>query len=146
MPGRFRVAICKDMDFPDTIRGYDAAVMLVPAWDFEEDAWFHSRIAVLRGVENGTTVVRSARDGLLTVSDDRGRVLAEIPSASAPQTILEQIPTGPREATAYSVIGETFGWASLVFAIGAVGASVAWRRPAARQSSIASSDDISSQT
>ena len=47
------MAICKDMDFPDTIRN-DAHVglrlMAVPAWDSGVDAWIHARMAVLRAV------------------------------------------------------------------------------------------------
>ncbi|MGJ3507113.1 apolipoprotein N-acyltransferase [Enemella sp. A6] len=122
------VAICKDMDFPGTIRGYDAAVMLVPAWDFDADAWFHSRIAMLRGVENGTTVVRSARNGRLTVSDSRGRVLAEAPSGTPHQVLAAHIPNTPRATTLYSHIGDGFGWASLLFAIGVIGYAAFGRR------------------
>ena len=50
--------------------GVDA--MLVPAYDFDRDAWSHASMAVLRGVEGGFSVVRAARDGLLTVSDRYG--------------------------------------------------------------------------
>ena len=51
------VAICKDMDFVPLGREYAAAgagLMLVPAWDFRTDAWIHSRMAVVRGVEGGS--------------------------------------------------------------------------------------------
>jgi apolipoprotein N-acyltransferase len=34
-------------------------------------------MAVLRAVENGFGLARSARNGLLTLSDNRGRILAE---------------------------------------------------------------------
>jgi apolipoprotein N-acyltransferase len=34
-------------------------------------------MAVLRAVENGFALARSARNGLLTLSDNRGRILAE---------------------------------------------------------------------
>ncbi len=68
--------ICKDLDFPRTIRA-DAAkgvrLMGVPAGDFGADAWLHARIAVMRGVENGFALVRAANEGLVTVSDAEGR-------------------------------------------------------------------------
>lgn len=71
--------ICKDMDFPRTIR-LDAAhgvrLMGVPAGDFNRDAWIHGRMAIMRGVENGFAVVRAASNGLVTASDDRGRLIA----------------------------------------------------------------------
>ena len=68
----YGVAICKDMHFASLGRGFgarDAGVMLVPAWDFHHDGWMGANMTKLRGVENGFVVVRSARDGLLSVSD-----------------------------------------------------------------------------
>lgn len=111
----YALAICKDMDFAGTIRGYggaDATLMLVPAWDFGDDAWFHSRIAVLRGVETGIPVARSARDGLLTLSDANGRIAAEVASADAVQVLLAAVPAAGAE-TLYTSIGDTFGWTVL---------------------------------
>lgn len=64
------MAICKDLDYPQWLRNYrDVNLLFVPARDFEVDGWQHSRMAVMRGVENGFTVVRAARQGRLTVSD-----------------------------------------------------------------------------
>jgi apolipoprotein N-acyltransferase len=110
---RFGVAICKDMDFPDLARRYaGVAMLLVPAWDFTEDAWLHSRMAVLRGVENGYIVVRSARNGALTVSDARGAVLAEGRSGAMRSVRTEQTVLGPGP-TLYSRTGDAFGWGML---------------------------------
>ncbi len=78
--GRWGLQICKDMDFPQLSRGYAAEgadLLLVPAWDFNLDRWLHARMAVLRAVENGFALARSARNGLLTLSDNRGRIIAE---------------------------------------------------------------------
>jgi hypothetical protein len=50
------VAICKDLDFPAWSRAYGrhgVRFLAVPAWDFVRDARMHSRMAVMRGVENG---------------------------------------------------------------------------------------------
>lgn len=119
---RYGVAVCKDMDFPALGRRYAGVdVMLVPAWDFAEDAWLHSRMAMLRGVENGYAVVRSARQGVLTVSDAYGRVLAEAPSG--PQIAYAgEAPARGAGPTLYARIGDAFGWAML--ALGA--ALMAW--------------------
>lgn len=116
--GRWGLAICKDLDFPASVRAYrdeGVALVLVPAWDFEADAWLHARMAVVRGVENGLGVVRSARQGLLTVSDARGRIVAERPSSAAPfSTLVAAVPLH-REGggTPYARIGDAFGWACL---------------------------------
>jgi apolipoprotein N-acyltransferase len=109
-PGR-AVAICKDMDFPQTLRS-DArnhiGILLVPAWDFDSDGWSHARIAVLRGVEGGYAVVRSAQHGLATVSDAEGRVLARTTSAHGEPAVASVSP-GPGD-TLYVHIGDLFAW------------------------------------
>jgi hypothetical protein len=48
--------------------------MGVPAGDFGVDDWQHSRMAVMRGVENGFAMVRPAHDGLVIASDAFGRL------------------------------------------------------------------------
>ena len=76
---RYGVAICKDMHFASLGRGFGerrARVMLIPAWDFDADAWMAANMTKLRGIENGYVVVRSSRQGLLSVSDGFGRMLA----------------------------------------------------------------------
>jgi apolipoprotein N-acyltransferase len=96
-------------------------LLLVPAWDFVNDGWLHSRMAVLRGVEGGYAVARGATHGLLTVSDARGRILAERSSSDSPDVLLAAIvPVGPG-GTFYSHTGDWFAWSC----IGAVVACIA---------------------
>ena len=113
---RYGVAICKDMDFPALGREYaGVAIMLVPAWDFVDDAWLHSRMSILRGVESGYAIARSARNGVLTVSDGYGRVTSEAPSG--PQTAYNvTIPRNAPGPTLYTQIGDAFGWSMLALA------------------------------
>src|SRR5262249_23470292 len=85
--GTWGVAICKDMDFTALSRAYGQAsvdVLLVPAWDFAVDGALHGHMAVMRGVESGFAIVRAGRRGYLTVSDNRGRIVAETASDTAP--------------------------------------------------------------
>jgi apolipoprotein N-acyltransferase len=114
--GTWGVAICKDMDFTQLSRKYGGAgvgLMLVPAWDFDEDRWSHGHMAVMRGVESGFSVVRSAKRGYLTVSDNRGRILAETASNSAPfATLLAAVPV-VHDTTLYLLLGDWFGWLAL---------------------------------
>lgn len=124
---RYGVAICKDMDFPALGREYAGVdVMLVPAWDFSSDAWLHSRMAILRGVESGYAIARSARNGVLTVSDAYGRVTSEAPSG--PQTAYDvTIPTTGPGPTLYARIGDVFGWSMLALAVLLIGWTI-WMR------------------
>lgn len=115
--GPWGVAICKDMDFPRWSREYGrrgVRILAVPAWDFVVDARLHSRMAVLRGVEEGFTIARSAQQGNMTFSDAYGRILAEKSSSQAPDALLvANIPGGPG-ATLYQRFGDWFGWACAI--------------------------------
>ena len=116
---RIGLAICKDMDFHDIGRAYarqNAQLLLVPAWDFGADGWLHSRMAIMRGVENGFAIARAARTGRLTLSDDRGRVLAE--ASSEDHDAAEVVgDLALREThTLYARWGDWFAWLSLVLA------------------------------
>jgi apolipoprotein N-acyltransferase len=113
---RIGLAICKDMDFQDIGQAYaarHAQLLLVPAWDFGVDGWLHSRMAIMRGVESGFAVARSARSGRLTLSDDRGRVLAEASSEQHDAELVGELPL--REThTLYDRWGNWFAWLDLV--------------------------------
>lgn len=121
--GTWGVAICKDMDFTQLSRQYGEAgvgLMLVPAWDFVQDRWWHGHMAVMRGVESGFSVTRAAKQGYLTVSDDRGRILAETRSDSTPfATLVADVPA-VHDTTLYVLLGDWFAWlalTTLVFAL-----------------------------
>ncbi|ESQ88423.1 hypothetical protein ABAC460_15435 [Asticcacaulis sp. AC460] len=108
------VAICKDMDFAPVLRRYSGAgILLVPAWDFEKDARLHGRMAVVRGVENGFSIARSASQGLMTISDAHGRILAERASAREPRHLVHDVPAG-KGGTVYTRIGDAFAWLTLI--------------------------------
>jgi len=118
--GKWGVEICKDMDFPLLARQYSndgARLMLVPAWDFIQDGWLHGRMAILRGVESGLSIARSVKQGILTLSDSRGRVVAQHVTGSAPFDILVgSLPLGSGP-TFYDRTGDWFAWLNLAFAV-----------------------------
>jgi apolipoprotein N-acyltransferase len=111
--GLWGLTICKDMDFPLLSRQYGlegTGILLVPAWDFDSDGWLHGRMAILRGVEDGFSIARAPRHGILSISDDRGRVLAERSTNSQPfVTLLAQMPV-QHDSTLYSRWGNWFAW------------------------------------
>jgi len=107
------IAICKDMDFAPMIRGYGGVTLLLaPAWDFGGDARLHGRMAVVRGVENGFALARSASEGLMTLSDAHGRIIAEAPSADGPRKLTGDLPKGSGR-TIYNAVGDVFAWVML---------------------------------
>jgi len=120
--GRTGVAICKDLDFESYMRKYGQAgigVLYAPAWDFVRDGWWHSRVAIVGSVANGYSLVRNAREGRMTISDDRGRVLFETSSESRELTTMIGTVQPATGRTLYSRWGDWFGWLML-FAAGSV--------------------------
>ena len=121
--GTWGVEICKDMDFTHLSRQYGeagAGLMLVPAWDFVLDRRYHGHMSIMRGVEDGFSIARAAKQGYLTVSDDRGRILAEAQSDSAPfATLIADIRVA-HDSTLYMLLGDWFAWlvlATLAFTL-----------------------------
>ena len=116
-PANWAVAICKDMDFIPLSRQYGqhgVGLMLVPAWDFNMDRSWHGHMAVMRGVEDGFSIARAAKNGYLTVSDSRGRIVGEARSDSAPfATLLTRVPA-THERTVYLILGNWFAWLVIV--------------------------------
>jgi|HubBroStandDraft_1064217.scaffolds.fasta_scaffold06281_3 apolipoprotein N-acyltransferase len=105
----FGVATGKEMDFPALGRAYAArgiGAMLVAELDAGFDDRAHSAPAILRGIEGGYSVIWAARDGMISISDRYGRVLA----AEAPIAGLEHAPLGGGPMTPYARFGGWFGW------------------------------------
>jgi len=83
-------------------------------------------------VESGYLVVRASRDGLLSITDAYGRVLASDRSGSLPGTTLfATVNVGPALATIYTRIGDSLGWACVPAAIAWLLAAY-WRMRRAR--------------
>jgi len=119
--GTVGVAICKDMDFIHPALDYGragVALMLDPAWDFNVDRTWHGHIAIMRGVENGYAIGHSAKDGFLTVTDDRGRILGEVRSNSAPfSSVLVDVPLH-HDKTIFSRYGAWSPWLAALLLVG----------------------------
>lgn len=106
-------AICKDLDFPKFIKNFgnsNTTLLFVPAWDFVVDDWLHSRMAILRGVENGFSIIRTARQGRLTISDSYGKVVTEANGSNGQETTLLGQVSLTKTQTFYTQYGEWFGF------------------------------------
>jgi apolipoprotein N-acyltransferase len=107
------VAICKDMDFIHPALDYGRSgidLLLDPAWDFNVDRTWHGHIAIMRGVEGGYAIAHAAKDGFLTVTDDRGRILGEVRTNSGPfASLLVDVPMR-HDQTVFDRYGTWFPW------------------------------------
>ncbi|MEO6977353.1 MAG: nitrilase-related carbon-nitrogen hydrolase [Mucilaginibacter sp.] len=127
-PGIFKLnglqsglAVCKDLDFQDYIKQYSddkPGVLYVPAWDFVVDDWLHCRMAILRSVENGFSMVRAARRGRLTINDQFGRVTNEASCANDKQATLVGDVSPQHIDTVYAQYGNWLGGVCLLATVG----------------------------
>ena len=118
--GHWGMEICKDMDFPRLSREYGSdgtELLIVPAWDFVADGWLHGRMAILRGVESGFTIVRAPKQGIMTVTDDTGRVLAQRRTGAEPFTTLIAAAPVQHSTTIYARFGDWFAWLNVATAV-----------------------------
>jgi apolipoprotein N-acyltransferase len=129
--GKWGLQICKDMDFPRLSREYSqdgVGLLLVPAWDFVDDGWLHGRMAILRGVESGFSIARSAKLGILTATDDRGRILAERKTIGPVfASVVVNVPVR-HDTTLYSRFGNWFAWLCIALLVATL-FSITRRRP-----------------
>ena len=118
--GRWGFTICKDMDFPKLSREYGrdgAGLLIVPAWDFVEDGWLHGRMAILRGVESGFSIARAPKQGILAVTDSRGRVIAEQQTGQSTFDSVVATVYVANQRTFYARNGDWFAWLDATFAL-----------------------------
>jgi len=128
------VEICKDMDHQRMVRSDEVAttprLLAVPAWDFGADGWSHARVAVLRSVENGVPMARAAREGLLTLSDRYGRIVAMKKTGGDFVSLTGDLPLDGRGGnTLYDRIGDAFGWLCVALGFSLAAMSFARRKP-----------------
>ena len=124
--GRFGSLICFESTFSDFTRRYvrEGADFLV---NITNDGWFgsargplqHSETAILRAVENGVTLLRSANTGVSMYIDPAGRVVDRI-GLDREGLLLVSIPP-PRGTTPYCRFGQ-----ALFFSFAAAGLAAAF--------------------
>jgi hypothetical protein len=89
----------------------------------------HSPLVLLRSVENGLPMARSARTGLLTLNDRYGRLVARTKKVGGFTVLVGDLPLQGRGGdTLYDRIGDVFGWICLAAGLGLVSWSFLLRR------------------
>lgn len=107
---KWGVIICKDNDFPKLAREYgnkETAIVFAPTWDFINDATYHLRLAILRSVENGYTLVRSTKQGISTVSNEYGIIQEYQNTYENDVSFVVNVPEGSSN-TFYTKYGDWF--------------------------------------
>ena len=119
--GRIAPFICSDMAFLSKIQqaGRDNVdILIVPASDWKEMTLLAAKTAIVRGVENGSNIIRHTNKGMSIVSDFRGSVLAQTDYfQSDTKTFSAQVLTKGR-FTLYSYIGNLFVYLCNLYLLG----------------------------
>ena len=110
--------ICWDADFVVNLRqagrqGVD--LMVIGANDWPGINAVHAQMAVFRAIENGMTILRQASNGTSIAVDPYGRVLTILDHfTTSDRVLVAQMPTNAHVFTLYTIIGDAFGWATVV--------------------------------
>jgi apolipoprotein N-acyltransferase len=117
--GTLAGVVCWDADFPMIVRQagkQNADILFVANGDSDQgQAKLHVIQHLFRAIENGVSLVRhDAHSGFSVATDPYGRILAMVNlSNSAERVMVAQVPTHG-VFTLYSVVGDLFGWLSVV--------------------------------
>lgn len=126
--GRISNVICYDADFP-AINRIDADIVLVPGGDWPEMGRIHTRMAGLRAIENGYSLVRQDFNGESTAYDSYGRVLSTQDTTNGSGIWYAEVPTAGT-GSGYQVTGDLLSWAALAGTAAIIGTAIARpRRP-----------------
>ncbi len=106
-------AICYDMDFPQYIR--QAGVMksdllIAPSNDWLEIKKIHAKMARMRAIENGISLLRPTSNGLSIAVDPYGNIVAYVDnfkSNGAPLVAVLQLES---IQTLYALLGDSWTW------------------------------------
>jgi apolipoprotein N-acyltransferase len=120
--GRIASPICFEMEFHRFIRkagkeGVD--ILIVPGDEPAKGASkLHTEISMLRGIENGCSIVRTTLEGLTMGADYQGRVLSQMNyySTLKNRTIITEVPVKGVK-TFYTWAGDWFAWLCVIILI-----------------------------
>jgi len=113
-------AICYDYDFPYLAKEFGdlhADLVALPSSDWRGIDPLHTRMAALRAIEQGHSIVRSTRFGLSAAITPYGEQIAQMSSFDSNDKImLANLPV-QHVTTLYSIIGDCFILLGLVFIV-----------------------------
>ena len=111
--GKLTIAICYDINFPYFINSLSRKhfdILLIPSWDWEGIAEFHSNNAKYRAIEGGFNLIKNTINGITISFDAKGRVLSYHIGRDYSDYFLISTVTKKGIKTLYSYIGFLFNF------------------------------------
>ncbi len=127
--GKLAISICYDADFPRLMgqmgkKGAD--ILLLPAGDWKEVSPYHAQMAIVRAIENGTSLLRPVSGAVSIASDYHGNIVAQRSYFDNGERVVVAFLPVEGIRTLYSIVGDSFAWICMAGLISLV-ASIVWR-------------------
>jgi apolipoprotein N-acyltransferase len=114
-------AICYDMDFPRYIRQagvINSDLLIAPSNDWPEIKNTHARMARLRAIENGISLLRPTSNGISIAVDPYGNIMSVVDdNKSTGDPLVAVLPMGSVK-TLYAFVGDS--WTMICVILGSV--------------------------
>ncbi len=111
--GNIAVSICYDADFPASIRQAgekNADMLLLPSGDWNEINPYHAKMAAVRAIENGFSLLRPVSHSLTIATDQNGLIInSNRYTEERENVMIASLPVRHRQ-TIYTLIGDSFAW------------------------------------
>ncbi|HEX6892907.1 MAG TPA: nitrilase-related carbon-nitrogen hydrolase, partial [Chryseolinea sp.] len=125
--GKLAISICYDADFPQLMsqlgkKGAD--ILLLPSGDWKEISPYHAQIAIVRAIENGTSLLRPVSGAISIACDYTGNVVARRNYYDNGEGVVVAYLATAGTNTFYSTIGDSFAWACVAGIVFIVAAQV----------------------
>jgi len=118
--GKISTSICYDADFPQLMRQLSknkSDLLLLPSGDWYAISPYHSHMAVIRGIENGSAVFRQVSGGLSVASDYRGKITGSFDFyKEGDKRWITSVRIG-RVTTVYGIIGDVVPYVCIVVVV-----------------------------
>jgi len=118
--GKMTVVICYDINFPYFINNLSREhfdILLIPSWDWDGIAEFHSFELRYRTIENGFNAIKNTANGNTISIDYKGRILSYFISKECEDYFLVNTINIKGVTTLYSYIGIYFNYLYLLVII-----------------------------
>ena len=114
--GNVGVVICYDINYPNYLNSLSREhfdLLLVPSWDWDSIAEWHSNEAKYRAIEGGFNLVKITAHGYVISCDTRGRTLSYVRNEGKDYNVINTV-NNKGVKTLYSYIGIFFNYLYLI--------------------------------
>jgi len=121
--GRLSAAICFDLDFPKLMQqlsDQEIDILLAPAKDWSAIAELHTRMARLRAIEQGVSLLRPSEGGVTLATDPVGHTLGILDTREAGEYVMAVDVPISRLVTIYGQIGDVFSYLCIFYFLAAI--------------------------